>query len=188
MSVLKPIDPDTAPEKSRALLGRVEERLGSKSNMMRIMANSPAILGAYLGFNQAFEEVKMTPKLRALITTAIAELNGCDYTLSTAMFLGPRAGATIEELNASRRIEAGEPKAAAALCFTAQVIKNRGRVPADEVEKLRSAGFSDEEIVEIVALIALNVFRNYLNLIAGTEIDLPAVKSKQIALDGLTSR
>lgn len=175
MSILKAVSPETAPGKSKELLTSAEQRAGRSSNVMRIMANSPAMLGAYLRFNQAFDEAKMTSKLRALITTAIAELNGCDYTLSTAMVLGPRAGASVDELNFARQIRASEPKTAAALQFTAQLVENRGHVPAAEVEKLRAVGFGDEEIVEIVALVALNIFRNYLNLVAGTEIDLPRV-------------
>jgi len=110
MSLLKPLSPETAPGNSKDLLAGVEQRLGRSSNLMRIIANSPAILGAYLRFNQAFDEAKMTPKLRALITAAVSELNGCDYTLSTAMVLGSRAGANVEELNAARQIQSSEPR------------------------------------------------------------------------------
>lgn len=188
MSVLKAVNPDTAPEKSKELLARTEQRLGRSSNMMRIVANSPAILGAYLGFNQAFEEVKMTPKLRALVTAAVAELNGCDYTLSIAMILGPRAGASIDELNAARQIQASEPKTAAALQFAAQLIENRGHIPSAQVEKLHAVGFSNEEIIEIIALVALNIFRNYLNLVARTEIDLPATYSKRTLQGRMAAR
>ncbi len=41
---------------------------------------------------------------------------------------------------------------------------------------LRSAGFSDGEIAEIVAFVALNLYRNYFNLVAAPEIDFPAAK------------
>ena len=177
MSILKAVSPETASPKSKELLAAVEQRVGRSSNMMRIVANSPAILGAYLQFNQAFDEAKMAPKLRALITAAVAELNGCEYTLSNAMVLGPRAGATVEELNAARRIQAEDPKTALALQFTNQLVNERGQVPAIEVEKLHAAGFTDGEIVEIVALVALNIFRNYVNLVAGTEIDLPVTRT-----------
>lgn len=173
MPTLKAIDPSTSNEESVELVARAEQRLGRSSNMMRIMANSSAILGAYLNFNQAFEQVKMTAQLRALITTAVAELNGCDYTLSVAMVLGRHTGLTEDQLLAARRVQANEPKAAAALRFAAAVVKDRGKVPAEKVEELRGVGFTDEEIVEIVALVSLNIFRNYLNLVAGTEIDFP---------------
>ena len=121
----------------------------------------------------------MTARLRALITTAVAELNGCDYTLSVAMVLGRHVGLSEQELNAARQIQASDPHTAVALRFTAHLVQGRGHVPATEMEKLRAYGFSDEEIVEIVALVGLNLFRNYLNLVAQTEIDFPVVRSKQ---------
>jgi AhpD family alkylhydroperoxidase len=179
MQTLKAVNPSEAREKARELLAAAEQRLQRSSNMMRVMANSAAILAAYLRFNAAFEDVKMTAKLRALITTAVAELNGCDYTLSVAMVLGRHVGLSEQELNAARQMQAGDPKAGAALHFAECLVQERGRVPAAEVETLRSFGFSDEEIVEIVALVCLNLFRNYLNLVAGTEIDFPVVRSKQ---------
>ncbi len=181
MQTLKTVDPNTAPQQARELLSRAEQRLQRSSNMMRVMANSPAILAAYLRFNQAFEEVKMTARLRALITTAVAELNGCDYTLSVSMVLGRHVGLTEQELNAARQLQASDPKLAVALRFAAHLVEEHGRVPAAEVEELHGCGFSDEEIVEIVALVTLNLFRNYLNLVAQTEIDFPIVRSKQPA-------
>ncbi len=181
MQTLKALDPDTAPERTRELLAGAELRLRRSSNMLRVMANAPAMLAAYLRFNQAFEEAKMPARLRALITTAVAELNGCDYTLSVAMVLGRHVGLLEQELNAARQIQASDPQEAAALHFAAQLVQQRGRVPATEVEELRGRGFSDEEIVEIVALVALNLFRNYLNLVANTEIDFPVVRSSQQA-------
>lgn len=143
--------------------------------MIRLLANSPVILGAYLRFNEAFETTKITPKLRGLITAAVSEINGCDYTLSIAYALGRQEGLTKDELGAARHVEANEPRAAAALRFAAETVRERGHVPASEVEKLRQAGFSDEEIVEIIGLISLNIFRNYFNLLAGTEVDFPLV-------------
>ena len=56
------------------------------------------------------------------------------------------------------------------------MIVNRGEVLHADVEAVRAAGFSDGEIAEIVANIALNVFTNYFNLVAQTEIDFPKVE------------
>jgi alkylhydroperoxidase family enzyme len=49
------------------------------------MANSPATPETYLRFKEAFGKTKLTPALRGLIAVAVAEINGCDYSLSTAM-------------------------------------------------------------------------------------------------------
>ena len=177
MQVLKPIDPNAATGKTKELLSVVEQRRRRIPNMIRLMANSPPILGAYLQFNEAFQAAKLTPKLRGLIAAAVSEINGCDYTLSTAMALGRQEGLTEDELNAARRLEANDPRAAAALRFAAKTVRERGHLSPSEVEGLRSAGFTDEEIVEIIAAVALNVFRNYFNLIVGTEVDFPLVRT-----------
>ena len=181
MQVLKAVDPNTAAGKTKELFKAIEQRLKRVPNMIQLMGNSPAILDAYLRFNEAFEKTKMTPRLRGLITAAVSEINGCDYTLSVAFALGRHEGLSDDELTAARRAEANDPKAATALRFAAKTVRERGRVPASDVEELRNAGFDDEEIVEIIALIALNIFRNYFNLIAGTEVDFPLVSTKRAA-------
>ena len=78
MQVLNPIDPGAATGSVKQSFDAVERRLKRVPNMLRLMANSPAILGAYLQFNEAFEHTRMTPKLRGLITVAVSELNGCE--------------------------------------------------------------------------------------------------------------
>jgi uncharacterized peroxidase-related enzyme len=181
MQVVKAVDPKNAEGQTKELFGAIEQRLKRVPNMIQLMGNSPAVLRAYLQFNQAFDEVKMSPKLRGLITTTVSEINGCDYTLSTAFALGKREGLSEEDLTAARRAEASDPKTSAALRFAAKTVGERGHVSAQEVEKLRDAGFGDEEIVEIIGLVALNLFRNYFNLIAGTEVDFPLVKAHRAA-------
>jgi len=181
MQVLKAVDPNTAAGKTKELFGVIDQRLKRVPNMIRLMGNSPAILGAYLEFNEAFEETKMTPKLRGLITTTVSEINGCDYTLSIAFALGRREGLREGEWAAAWRAEANDPKTATALRFAAKTVRERGHVSGSDVEELRNAGFADEEIVEIIALVALNIFRNYFNLIAGTEVDFPLVRTNRAA-------
>ena len=46
---------------------------------------------------------------------------------------------------------------------------------------MRTAGFSDGEIAEIVAHIALNVFTNYFNNITEVDLDFPKVDLLQVA-------
>jgi len=48
-------------------------------------------------------------------------------------------------------------------------------VSGSELDKLMEAGFTDGEIAEIVATVALNIYRNYFNLVAAPELDFPAV-------------
>jgi uncharacterized peroxidase-related enzyme len=181
MQVITPVDPKTAAGKTKEILDAVEQRLKRVPNMIQLMGNSPAILAAYLRFNEVFDQSKISPKLRGLITATVSEINGCDYTLSIAYALGKHEGLSDEELKAARRADSADPKTAAALRFAAKVLGERGHVAAQEVENLRSTGYSDEEIVEIVGVVILNIFRNYFNLIAGTEVDFPLVKAHRAA-------
>jgi alkylhydroperoxidase family enzyme len=54
-------------------------------------------------------------------------------------------------------------------------MEQRGKVSNVDLQAVRSAGFKDEEIVEILSYVALNTFTNYFNETALTEIDFPAV-------------
>jgi alkylhydroperoxidase family enzyme len=176
MPTLKPVDLETVSEKSQQLLRAIEQRVGSSSNMLRIMANSPAILETYVHFNCAFEKAYMPPKLRLLITMAVSQVMSCEYTLSIAATIGIRQGLSVEELEAARHAESNDPKIACALRFAARVVEQHGGIEPFEVDGLHQAGYSDEEIVEIIAAIALNLFRIYFNLIAQTEVDFPLVR------------
>ena len=59
MQALKAIHPAMASEKSKPMLGAAEQGVGRVANMLRVIANSPAILETYLHFNRAFEQTRM---------------------------------------------------------------------------------------------------------------------------------
>lgn len=171
MPTIEPILPEAASPKSRELLALTERRIGRPSNMLRTMAHSPAVFEAYLHFNRAFEETKLSAKLRALLTTAIAQVMGCEYILSVAVALGAREGLSVEELEAARSGESEDPKIALALRFAMRVVEEHGEIDPSLVTALKQVGYSDEERIEIVAAIGLNLFRNYFNLIVRTDVD-----------------
>ncbi|MNY60455.1 hypothetical protein D3C86_1970080 [compost metagenome] len=55
-------------------------------------------------------------------------------------------------------------------------MNDRGQVTDADVAQLRGVGFGDEEIVEIVAHVALNLFTNYINVALNVPVDFPSVK------------
>ncbi len=175
MQTVRPIDTGTASGKTKDLFCAIEKRTGRIPNMIRTMGHSPAILDAYLHFNEAFKQTKTTPVLRSLISAAVSSANGCKYTLATAFAFGRKEGLSEDELAKARDAKADDPKIAAALRFALNLVHKRGLVSRSDVKELQDAGWGDQEIVEIVALVALNIFRNYFNLVTGTELDFPSV-------------
>jgi uncharacterized peroxidase-related enzyme len=177
-----PTDIDSAPTASRPLLSTVNERLGMVPNLFRLVGNSPAALDGYVGLMDALGRGSLPLATRQRIALAVAEVNACSYCLSAHTYLGKNVAKLSDaEMGANRRGTSLEPKANAAVHFAAKVTRDRGDITTEDVDTLRSAGYDDAQIVEIVFHVALNVWTNYLNKIAGTEIDFPVVLARSAA-------
>lgn len=177
MTRLKQIDPATAEGRAKELLDAVRGKMGMVPNLTRVMANSPATLEAYLGFSGALAEGQLDPQLRERFSIAVGSANGCDYCLSAHMLLGKKAGLSDAELTAARSGESADEKASAALKFATALVCGQGHVSDEEIAELRRVGFDDGDITEMVANVALNIFTNYFNHVAETEVDFPLVKA-----------
>ena len=175
MSRLQAINPDQATGQGQRLLHGVQNKLGFVPNIMRTMANSPAVLQGYLDFSSALSKGTLSPKFREQIALAVSEINDCQYCLAAHSAIGRTVGLSEEAIEDSRRGESPDTKEATALAFTRHVVLNRGWVTDEEVAKLRKAGFTEGAIVELIANISLILFTNYFNHVAETEVDFPAV-------------
>lgn len=175
---IRPLALERADEGTRAALEGVKRSLGMLPNLHAVLAHSPAALRSYLALSEQLGKGLLERKTRERIALAMAGANACDYCASAHTLLGGKAGIAAEEMKNNLRGESDDPKSAAALDFVRRLVDGRGRVDDDSVPTLRRAGFADGEIVEIVAHVAMNVLSNYLNHVAGTEIDFPVVSSR----------
>jgi uncharacterized peroxidase-related enzyme len=172
---------DNAPEATRATLDAIEKQLGTVPNLFRLLANSPAALNAFTGMQGALSRT-LDVKTRERIALAVAQVNGCDYCLSAHTYLGQNlAKLDAQEIALNRRGRSADAKADAAVRFAATIARERGHVADADIAAVRKAGFSDAQMVEIVALVAENSFTNFLNEVARTEIDFPVVLAADAA-------
>jgi uncharacterized peroxidase-related enzyme len=176
MARLNLIERETATGPAKELLDGVQKALGVTPNLMKVLANAPQVLKSYLDTNSALAGGNLEAQHRERIALRVAELNRCEYCLSAHTYLGSHAGLSDEEVLASREGASSEPKANAVLALVTAAVKKQGRVSRSEMDAARNAGLSDGEIVEVVANVALNIMTNYLNNVAGTEIDFPRVE------------
>ena len=177
MPRLQPINTESADGKAKELLNQDQAKLGMTPNIMRTMANSPAVLQAYLGFGEALAKGSLSAKLRGQIALTVAQANGCNYCLAAHSAIGRTVGLGEEELLDSRRSFSTNKKDNAALQFAQRLVENRGVVDDDDISRLRDASFTDGEIAEIVATVTHNIFTNYFNHVAETAIDFPQVEA-----------
>ena len=172
---------EDAPLKSQLLLDAVEKQLGVVPNLFRLVGSSTAALEGYLGLNSALGRT-LDAKTRERIALAVAQANGCDYCLSAHTYLGLNLAKIDDaEIALNRAGHSGDAKADAALVFARKVIDTRGRVSDADLAAVRLAGFSESQVIEIVASVALNVLTNYVNNVAQTDIDFPVVLAAQAA-------
>ncbi len=170
---------EDAPAKSQPFLNAVEKQLGVVPNLFRLVGSSPAALEGYLGLNGALGRT-LDAKTRERIALAVAQANGCDYCLSAHAYLGLNLAKIDDaEIALNRAGHSGDAKADAALIFARKVLDARGRVSDADLAAIRLAGFSEAQVIEIVASVALNVLTNYINNVAETDIDFPIVLAVQ---------
>ena len=176
MPNLSPVDP-AQPGDAAAIINTVKARMGSVPNIFATMARSPAVLEGFLAFNGALAGGSLSAALREQIALTVAGENHCDYCASAHTFIAKGAGVDAAEARLNLGGKATNPKAAAILKFARAVVRSRARLPenASSLNELRNAGVSDGEIVEILAHIGVNLFTNYFNHVADTEIDFPLV-------------
>lgn len=171
-----------APAASQPLLEVVKKQLGVAPNLFRLVSNSPAALAGYLGMSGALAKSVLSAATRERIAITVAEFNGCDYCLSAHTYIGKNLLKLDDaELTANRSGASNDPKADAAVRFAAKVVRTRGRVSDDDIRAVKLAGYDDAAVIEIVQNVALNVWTNYLNEVAQTEIDFPVVNARKAA-------
>jgi len=176
MSRITAINPSEATGGVKELLDAVQAKLGATPNMMRTMAQSRAVLEAYLNFGGALGKGKLKAKVREQIALVSAEANQCGYCAAAHTAIGKMVGLNEDAILAAREASAEDAQTDAALKFARAVIEKHGVVSDSDLQALKSAGFSEGEIAEVIANVALNIFTNYFNETAKTEIDFPRVE------------
>jgi uncharacterized peroxidase-related enzyme len=181
MSRLKAIEPNSVSGKTKELFNAVQGSLGMVPNMTKVMANSPAVLEGYLGLSGALGKGFLDVQIREQIALVTAQANHCDYCLSAHTAIGKLVGLNEQQIVGSRKGHGSTDRATAALTFATQVLDGKGQVSDENLQAVRNAGFSDGEVAEIFANVALNVLTNYFNIAAAVDIDFPKVSFAKVA-------
>lgn len=172
------IQPQSSPAASQPILAQIQQAFGTTPNMFKAVANSPAALQSMWAAFGALGQGTLGAKLGEQIAVAIANRNRCEYCLAAHTVLGQNAGASAAEMAAAQIGQSNDTKTAAALAFALKVVEQRAQVTEADVARLRESGFRDEQIVEIIAHVALNLFTNYINVALDVPVDFPRIALK----------
>jgi uncharacterized peroxidase-related enzyme len=169
MPRLEPIAMDDATGKAKNLLDELAHGGGEPGPMVRAMANAPALLRAYLDLNRAMKRNHLDRRVVERINLAVHEWLGCEYCLVAHTRAARRLGLTDTDIELARQGTATDPKVAAMVAYGQQVIVAPGEVTDAQIDELRAHGYTDEQIAEVVGLVALQLLTGGLNLVAGIE-------------------
>jgi uncharacterized peroxidase-related enzyme len=176
------LDPDGAPAAARPLLDQIQRETGRLSNLIRVLAHSPAALAAYRALDGALRQGTLDAAMRARIALAVAELERCDYGLSAHIYSArTHAGLDDAEITANRNGASNDPTADAALRFAATLARTHGAIADADLAAFKAAGYDDAQALEIAALVALHTLTSTVNKLARTAIDFPAVTARVAA-------
>lgn len=163
---------DTAPTASRPILENIEGAWGRIPNLHRLLAESPATLETYGTAFAAFESSSFTPLERQLVYLAVSVGNDCEYCTLAHARLARATGLdddSIEAIRACRPLE--DARLEALRHFASEIVMQRGRVAPEETTAFLAAGFTRQQVLEVILAVAVKTLSNYVDHVAGVPLD-----------------
>jgi uncharacterized peroxidase-related enzyme len=170
MTRIASVSLEHATDATRPLLEGVQKKIGFLPNVFKVLAHAPAVLAAYLQNSSALSKTSLSATEKEAIYLAASQVNGCDYCLAAHTVFAGKAGLTEQQIRSAR---SGQLDAYARLAQ--QITESRGQLTGEQIAAARAAGIHDAKIIEVVAHVASQTLTNYLNNVALTDIDFPAI-------------
>jgi uncharacterized peroxidase-related enzyme len=169
------LKPEEVPADSTPTLDAFTKNIGFTPNMMATFALSPIAFNSWASLFGSLSKA-LDAKTRDSIGLAVSEVNGCNYCLSVHSFTAEHlAKLSPDDIILARKGHASDAKRDAAVQFAQQVIETRGKVGDADLKAVRDAGYSDANVMEIIALVAMYSLTNFFNNVFDPDKDFPVV-------------
>lgn len=175
MPRLTQISDTEASPAAAELFGAIKKQVGMVPNLYRVAANRPTTLSGLLALTGENDKGAFDAQTRDAIALAVAGVNECDYCASAHSAISASLKVDQAEIASRLRGESRDPRIQAILTLAVAIVEKRGLLADADLAAARNAGLGDADIVETVGHVAQNIFTNYLNHIAQTDIDFPVV-------------
>lgn len=165
---------ETAPEQAKERMEMVQKANGFIPNLIGVLANSPQALEMYQEVGKINSRTSLTPEEIEVVQITAAAHNGCDFCVAGHTKIGTLKLKMPENvLNALRARTTIEDNAKyqALAQFTMQLIDKRGKVSDEELAAVKAAGYSEQNILDVVLGVALATLCNYANNVAQNDIN-----------------
>jgi AhpD family alkylhydroperoxidase len=153
----------TAPEETARLLRGMSDAGGSVSKFVGVLAGSPAAMRAFARMRHELRGGTLPRPTSERIALAVAEQRGDPYSVAQHARTARAAGLGLDEISGARSWSSSDPREAALLAFLQALFSGDGRPPHHLLEEAREVGWSDEQLLEAVAHLALNEFQSLMS-------------------------
>lgn len=165
---------DTAPEESKVALAHAKETFGFIPNLEGVFAQAPSLLKGSMALWDLFEATSFTPVEQQVIYLTANYEHECHYCMAAHSGLAKMIGMSADDIQALRDgTLLSDPKLQALRQFTQRLIQARGWLDDREIEAFLAAGYTQQQVLEVILGIAIKIMHNYTNHIAKTPLDKP---------------
>ncbi|AYL99090.1 carboxymuconolactone decarboxylase family protein [Mucilaginibacter celer] len=169
---------DDLPGESKSILEQVKKRLGKIPNLYATIGYSAASLKGMLEFeNLLSQEAIFTPKEKEAINLIVSQVNECDYCLAAHTTLAKMRGFSEEETIAIRKTQLPDTRLNMVLKLAQSIAENKGKADQDLVEAFFGFGYKQDALVNLMGLIVVRTFTNYVFINSSIAIDFPLAQS-----------
>lgn len=161
-----------APQASLEQLESAKEQFGFLPNLLGYMAESPTLLNSYVYMAKQVAKTQLTPTEQQIVMMTVNRYHECRYCMAGHSKLAETQDIDMSVINAIRDDKPlGNVKYAALRSFSLKLVEQRGVVSQTLVNAFYNAGYTQQNVLDIIAMIAFKVMSNYSNHIVGTELD-----------------
>ncbi|MCM4155728.1 carboxymuconolactone decarboxylase family protein [Gramella sp. AN32] len=172
MTKLKVHNIETAPEDSKALLENSQKAYGMIPGLHGVLAGTPKILEAYQTLHELFVDSSFNNEELTVVWQTINVEHACHYCVPAHTGIAKMMkvdDAITEALRNETPLENAKLEALRAMTLT--IVRNRGNVTQDDLDTFYTAGYGEQQVLEIILGLSQKVISNYTNHIANTPVD-----------------
>src|SRR5215813_7018303 len=162
----------SAPENSKQALEQLQKAFGVIPNIVGAIADSPKLINSLVGVFQQVHSSSLTEQEIQIVLLTDAVANSCTYAVAFHTALATQQGVSSDETGEVRERRAPKDKRFAALSTLAKtLIEKRGHVSEQELDSFTAAGFTKEQVLEVIAIVAASTITNYAGTIANPPLE-----------------
>ena len=158
---------------SQGIFDQLQKRLGKVPNLYATMGYSANALKGFIDFETVLNRGAFDVKQRQAIALVVSEVNGCAYCLAAHTLTAIKNGFTKENTLAIRKGEIGDTKLDAVIGLAKSITVNKGHADKQALDSFFEVGFDEAAVMELIGLIAVRAFTNYVYALTEIPVDFP---------------